>query len=91
MDKEIVFPAAFTSELMITDEIWNNVCERHRLSQSPDSIMCFFERDLQAYIQKKLAETDVNNAEIAVINWVNTSGKRIEMLKERASFLKEGQ
>lgn len=81
MSQNIVFPAAFTTEMEINDEVWDLVQERHKNSNSPDSMLCYFERELHSHIETKLREIDPDNSNIVLINFVNSSGKRIDKLK----------
>lgn len=94
MQSELVQPTAFSCELNITDAIWEKVIERHQIFESLDSIMVFFDDDLQKLFTRRLQEINPNtdkNLKVACINWHYTSGERIQLMIDRGRLLKTGQ
>lgn len=73
---QLVQPAAFSCEMMISDQLWSRVIERHKEANTTDSIMAFFGADLEQVIEQRIKPGGASskNLEVACINWHFTSG-----------------
>lgn len=81
MSKDIVYPAAFSLQMIITEDFWRKVQVRHKNANTNESLLCFFTRDLTDYINSKLSNRENSKKKVACITCVNTSGQRIKLIK----------
>ena len=93
----LIDPASFSLHISITDALWSRVEDLYQRETKNETILSFFERDLHSQVRHKLEryreeqEPNANVDPIVIITWVNTSGKRIQSIMQRAECLKNNQ
>ena len=80
---DLVYPAAFTVTMPVTDDLWRLVKFKHAESETTESTISFFRAELIEYLNeqmRKLAESPQDNTDVAFMSWSCLSSKRLTLL-----------
>ena len=91
--RDLVYPAAFSVGMRVTDELWRIVKVKHLESGTQESLISFFRAELILYLNQALrdcADDPNDNTDVAFISWNCLSSKRLQLLQERANYVSTG-
>ena len=93
--KDLVYPAAFSVGMKVTDELWRVVKRKHQESGAQESLLSFFRAELIPYLNSALhacADDPISdNTDVAFVSWNCLSSKRLQLLQERAHYVSTNQ
>jgi hypothetical protein len=79
--------------MKVTEELWQKVNQKYKECNTTDSIMAWFDVDLERNIDERMKSLDpqrTKNLNVACVNWHFSSGERIQLLIDRGNLLKTG-
>lgn len=91
---DLVYPAAFSVELKVTEALWAVAKRKHAESQTEVPLLGYFRQQVVEFLNyelslRKLKESD--NTDIAYIRWITMDSRRLLKLQERTELTNQGK